>query len=101
MKFKYRVKGKVNSQFVVRGLLFRVGSDIDFCVSKNELEFVKQNCKISEIIDIEPKTTIEIPQTILEENTIESENKSKEVKNELRTKQSTKNANKSRYKTNL
>lgn len=95
MKFKYRVKGKVNSQFILRGFLFRVGSKIDFCVSENELEFVKQHCEIIEIIDREPKETIEIPKPVLEEN----ENKSREVENELQPK--SKRANKGSNKTNL
>ena len=95
MKFKYRFKGKVNSQFVLRGFLFKVGSNIDFCVSESELEFVKQHCEIIEIIDREPKATIEIPEPILDEQ----ENKSMEVENELQPK--SKRANKNSNKTNL
>jgi hypothetical protein len=67
MKFRYRFKGKVNSQFILRGFLFRVGSKIDFCISESELEFVKRHCEIIEVIDREAKPTIEIPEPILEE----------------------------------
>ena len=95
MKFRYRFKGKVNSQFVLRGSLFKVGSSIDFCISESELEFVKQYCEIIEIIDREPKATIEIPEPILDEQ----ENKSMEVENELQPK--SKRANKNSNKTNL
>lgn len=95
MRFRYRFKGKVNSQFVLRGFLFKVGSKIDFCVSENELEFVKQHCEIIEVIDREPKATIEIPEPILDEQ----ENKSMEVENELQPK--SKRANKNSNKTNL
>ena len=98
MKFKYRFKGKVNSQFVLRGFLFRVGSNIDFCISENELEFVKQHCETIEIIDREPKATIEIPEPILEEKQTNQENKSREVENELQPK--SKRANKGSNKTN-
>ena len=68
MKFKYRFKGKVNSQFVLRGFLFKVGSNIDFCVSENELEFVKKHCEAIDIIDRESKPAIEIPEPMLEES---------------------------------
>lgn len=79
MKFKYRFKGKVNNQFVLRGMLFVVGAKIDFCVSEKELDFVKQNCSIIDIIDLEEKTIIETPKPVLEENK-ETENKPKGVK---------------------
>lgn len=71
MKFKYRVKGKVNSQMVLRGMFFKVGAKIDFCVSETELDFVKSNCLVEEIIDLEPKA-IENPEPVLEiENVVE------------------------------
>lgn len=65
MKFKYRFKGKVNSQLVLRGMLFKVGSKIDFCVSETELDFVKKHCSVDEIIDLEPKV-VPIPEPVLE-----------------------------------
>lgn len=97
MKFKYRFKGKVNSQLVLRGMLFKVGSKIDFCVSETELDFVKKHCSVDEIIDLEPKV-VPIPEPVLEET--ETESKPKGVKNELRTK-STSNGNKNKHKENL
>lgn len=51
MTFRYRFIGKVNSQFVLRGLLFRRNSKIDFCVNEKEVEFLKEHCEIQEIID--------------------------------------------------
>lgn len=68
MKFKYRFKGKVNSQLVLRGMLFKVGSKIDFCVSETELDFVKKHCSVDEIIDLEPNV-IPTPEPMLEEKT--------------------------------
>ena len=94
MKFKYRFKGKVNSQFILRGMVFSVGSKIDFCLSESELEFVKQHCDVIEVIDRE---TIEIPKPMLETKT---ENKVEEIKNDLRQKQ-TRNANKGKHKENI
>lgn len=101
MKFRYRFKGKVNSQFVIRGMLFKVGSNIDFCISDKELEFVKQHCTVLEIIDREPKKVIETPKPVLEEQPkTESEIKTKGVKNELQTKPNG-NANKGKHKNNI
>ena len=59
MKFKYRFKGKVNSQLVLRGMLFKVGSKIDFCVSETELDFVKKHCSVDEIIDLSDDVIME------------------------------------------
>lgn len=99
MKFKYRFKGKVNSQLVLRGMLFKVGSKIDFCVSETELDFVKKHCSVDEIIDLEPKV-IPIPEPVLEEKKTESETKPKGVNNGVRNK-STNSQNKGNHKTNI
>ena len=99
MKFKYRFKGKVNSQFVLRGMPFKSGYNIDFCVSESELEFVKSNCTVLEIIDLEPKLVIETPETVLEQKT-EKQEKSKGVKNELQSKPDG-YTSKSKHKTNI
>ena len=96
MKFKYRFKGKVNSQLVLRGMLFKVGSKIDFCVSETELDFVKKHCSVDKIIDLEPKA-VPTPKPMLETKT---ENKVEEIKNDLRQKQ-TRNANKGKHKENI
>lgn len=66
MKFKYRFKGKINSQFILRGMLFKSGTTIDFCVSEKELDFVKAHCEVVEIIDREPKLGVNPPETMLE-----------------------------------
>lgn len=84
MKFKYRFKGKVNSQLVLRGMLFKVGSKIDFCVSETELDFVKKHCSVDEIIDLEPKV-VPFPEPVLAtipktESVAKTESKSKGVK---------------------
>ena len=87
---KYRFKGKVNSSFIIRGMFFSAGSDIDLGLSDRELDFVKTRCEAVEIIDLHKKTTTEIPETVLEDKT-------KEVENELRPK-SNGNANKGKHK---
>lgn len=87
---KYRFKGKVNSSFILRGMVFSEGSDIDFGLSDRELDFVKAHCDAIEIIDLYKKDTTEIPKTVLED-------KPKEVENELQPK-SNGNANKGKHK---
>ena len=97
MKFKYRFKGKVNSQLVLRGMLFKVGSKIDFCVSETELDFVKKHCSVDEIIDLEPKA-VPIPEPVLEEKKTESVKNG--VENDLLTKRND-NRTKRKIKENI
>lgn len=80
MRFRYRFKGKVNSQFVIRGMLFSVGAKIDFCIDDKELEFAKQHCVDFEIIDLEKPLKVESPESVLEEKQTENENKPTGVK---------------------
>lgn len=97
MNFKYRVKGKVNGAFILRGLHFEIDSVLDIYIRESELEFLKKRVSISELIDLSEKP-VETPQPVLEET--ETESKPKGVKNELRTK-STSNGNKNKHKENL
>lgn len=75
MKFKYRVKGLVQSPFILRSAYFNVGDNMDFYITESELEFVKARCKIQELIDLE-KTVASTPEPVLEEQT---DTQSKEV----------------------
>ena len=78
MELKYRVKGRVNSPFILRGLHFAVGSDMDFCICEKELEFVKERINVSQLIDL--KRPIETPNPVLEKSKTESVEKPKGVK---------------------
>ena len=82
MKLEYRIKGKVQRSFILRGLAFRIGEDIDFVVYENELAFVKERCDVSELIDLNKKVE-PTPKPILEEktDTIEEIKEIKEAKN--------------------
>lgn len=82
MKLEYRIKGKVQKSFILRGLAFRIGEDIDFVVYENELAFVKERCDVSELIDLNKKVE-PTPKPILEEktDTIEEIKEIKEAKN--------------------
>ena len=79
MTKKYRVKGKVNSPFILSGLHFAIDSDMDFCINESEIEFVKERVSISELIDLSKKA-IESPEPVLEEQP-KTESKPKGVKN--------------------
>lgn len=81
MAFKYRVKGKVERAFIIRGLHFDVGSQIDFYVTEKELEFVKERCQIAELID--STKPIDNPKPMLEEPQIENEPKGEKENVEL------------------
>ena len=50
--FKYRVKGKVEGGFILRGFAFDVGESVDLHIFERELEFIKDHCKIDEIVDL-------------------------------------------------
>ena len=80
MTKKYRVKGKVNSPFILSGLYFAIDSDMDFCINESEIEFVKERVSISELIDLSKKA-VETPEPVLEEQP-KTESKPKGVKNE-------------------
>lgn len=82
MKLEYRIKGKVQKSFILRGLTFRIGEDVDFVVYENELAFVKERCDVSELIDLNKKVE-PAPKPILEEktDTIEEIKEIKEAKN--------------------
>ena len=68
MKFKYRVKGLVQSPFILRSAYFNVRDNMDFYITESELEFVKARCKIDELVDLE-KTVDSTPEPVLEEKT--------------------------------
>ena len=61
MEFKYRVLGKVNNAFILRGLHFACGVSIDFAVNENELAFVKERCDIKEVKELKPKVDTQSP----------------------------------------
>ena len=59
MQYRYRVLGKVEQSFILRGAYFAIGSDIDFYIQESELPFVKERCKIDNIVDLQEKTEAE------------------------------------------
>ena len=56
MNYRYRVKGVVEKAFILRGMHFRIGSTIETVILDNELAFVKENCRLDKIEDLQAKT---------------------------------------------
>lgn len=77
MDYRYRVKGKAEKAFILRGMHFRVGSDIDTDILESEISFVKERCSIEKIVDNQAKTATSQP---IPNN---FSNRQKGVKNEL------------------
>ena len=96
MTKKYRVKGKVNSPFILGGLHFAIDSDMDFCINESEIEFIKERVSVSELIDLSEKA-VETPKPVLEEQP-KTESKPKGVNNE---RQKSNSASKAKHKENL
>ena len=84
MKFKYRIRGKANNSFILRGMLFTAGNEIDFAIGEGELEFVKDRVQIAEPIDL-----CEPPKPVLQ-----TDNKPKGVKTNVVRTRATSSANK-------
>lgn len=51
MDYRYKVKGCVESAFILRGMHFRVGVEINTLILESELAFVKEHCKLYEVND--------------------------------------------------
>lgn len=96
MTKKYRVKGKVNSPFILSGMHFAIDSDMDFCINENEIEFIKERVSVSELIDLSKKA-VETPKPVLEEQP-KTESKPKGVNNE---RQKSSSSSKAKHKENI
>lgn len=92
MNYRYRVKGSAEKAFILRGMHFRVGGEIDTDILESELAFVKDRCSLTEIVDRQEKSAPSQPIPINSSTT------SKGVKNELskQTSRANKSANTSK-----
>ncbi|MBR2388228.1 MAG: hypothetical protein IKB02_05610 [Clostridia bacterium] len=77
MNYRYRVKGVAEKAFILRGMHFRVGSEIDTDILETEMTFVKERCKLTDLVDRQIQTATSEP---IPNNSV---NKSKVTKNEL------------------
>lgn len=56
MNYRYRVKGVAERAFILRGMHFRVGCKVDNDILESELAFVKERCKLDNVVDLQAKT---------------------------------------------
>ena len=52
MNYRYKVKGYAEKAFILRGMHFRVGGDIETLILESELSFVKERCKLDKVEDL-------------------------------------------------
>ena len=52
MNYRYRVKGVADKAFILRGMHFRIGGEINFVILESELAFVKERCTLENIEDL-------------------------------------------------
>lgn len=77
MDYRYRVKGCAEKAFILRGMHFRVGGEIDTVILESELAFVKERCRLDKVEDMQAKTA---PSQPIPTNSTKT---TKGVKNEL------------------
>lgn len=59
MQYRYRVEGKVEHSFILRGAFFGINNTINFYITESELDFVKERCKLDVIEDMQKPTKAE------------------------------------------
>jgi hypothetical protein len=52
MNYRYRVKGVADKAFILRGMHFRIGGEINIVILESELAFVKERCALENIEDL-------------------------------------------------
>lgn len=80
MNYRYRVKGRTEKAFILRGMHFRIGKEVNDYITDKELHFVKEHCLLTEIVDLQAQKTASQPIPTNSTNTV------KGVSNELLTK---------------
>lgn len=61
MNYRYRVKGVAERFFILRGVFFYASKKIDDYITEQELEFVKERSKLTEIVDLQSKANVAKP----------------------------------------
>lgn len=52
MNYKYRVEGRVEKAFILRGMHFRIGGTINTMILESELAFVKERCELDKVEEL-------------------------------------------------
>lgn len=81
MNYKYRVKGVVEKPFILRGVMFRIGTTIDFHIAESELNFLKERCKLTQVNDLQKVN--ETPKPIQNTTQVKAQTIQKVVRNEV------------------
>ena len=81
MNYKYRVKGVVEKPFILRGVMFRIGTTIDFHIAESELNFLKERCKLMQVNDLQKVN--ETPKPIQNTTQVKAQTIQKVVRNEV------------------
>ena len=61
MNYRYRVKGRTEKAFILRGMYFRIGAEFNNQITESELPFVQSHCSVTEIVDLKAKTIASQP----------------------------------------
>ena len=56
MNYRYRVEGVAEKAFILRGMHFRIGREIETAILESELAFVKERCRLDKVVDLQAKT---------------------------------------------
>lgn len=52
MNYRYRVEGRVEKAFILRGMHFRIGGTIETAILESELAFVKDRCELDKVEEL-------------------------------------------------
>ena len=52
MNYKYRVEGRVEKAFILRGMHFRIGGTINTMILESELAFIKERCELNKVEEL-------------------------------------------------
>lgn len=52
MNFRYKVKGIVESPFILRGMAYIADNNIDTTIFEKEIEYIKAHCRLFEVVDL-------------------------------------------------
>ena len=81
MNYKYRVKGVVEKPFILRGAYFRIGGNVDCHIIESELNFLKERCKLTQVIDLQKVS--QTPKSIQNTTQVKAQTTQKVAKNEF------------------
>ena len=55
MDYRYKVKGCAEKAFILRGMHFRIGGEIETVILESELSFLKERCRLDKVEDLQSK----------------------------------------------